>query len=194
MKLYLGKMLGRALALSLLFNATVAAFAQAGGWDEFEDRVRTNINRIRDTRVAGGDYDDRREEIQMRIQMKNESTSESFTDHKGILFVISESMVARNEFKVVIKKEFPINLPPREEMELLTDKKVEGWDNTDAVWGYKYEGYCLLVLDDQGEIVLTLNSPSKAGKFEETYASVKEGDLVDKKMKTIGEAAASRVR
>jgi len=58
----------------------------------------------------------------------------------------------------------------------------------------EYEGYCLLVLDDQGEIVLTLTSPSKTRKFEETYASVKEGDLVDKKMKTIGEAAASRVR
>lgn len=63
------------------------------------------------------------------------------------------------------------------------------YDNT-----FVYFALTLLVLDDQGEIVLTLTSPSKTRKFEETYASVKEGDLVDKKMKTIGEAAASRIR
>ncbi len=187
----LRRLLPLAIGIGSLVISAPPAFAS---WDDFADRVRTNVSRIRNTKVAGGDYDDKREEVQMRIKMINESTKEAFPKHRGLIFVISESMEIRNEYKVVIREEFPIDLDPREELEFLTAKKIEGWDNTGAIWGYKYEGYCLLVLDEAGEIVFEHASPSKVAGFAKTYKEAKEGDLVDKSMKTIGKASSYNIR
>lgn len=185
--------LGRALAIVCVI-VTTSGGLQAAGFDQFKNRVQIDVTRSKSTRVKGGDFDDKREEIRMRVQLKNQSNNAEFKGFKGVIFAISESLAERNQYKLVTKQEFPIDLAPGAKTEFVSDARVEGWDNTGAIWGYKYDGYCLLIFDPDGKLIVTKTSTSKCDDFAKTYKEVNEGDLLDKNMKSIGKARVSRVK
>ncbi|MEO8351696.1 MAG: hypothetical protein ABI680_08190 [Chthoniobacteraceae bacterium] len=167
---------------------------QAAGFDQFKNRVKIDVSRQKSVRTKGGDFDDKREEIRMRVQMKNQSTNAEFKGYQGLIIAISESLAERNQYKLVIKQEFPIALAAGATAEFVSDERVEGWDNTGVIWGFKYDGYCLLIFDPEGKLVVTKTSTSKCEKLAKNYEEVKEGDLLDKDMKSIGRAPVSRVK
>jgi hypothetical protein len=52
------------------------------------------------------------------------------------------------------RTEQTVSLAPLKEFEYMTPEIVSMWDNTDAVFGDKYKGWCMLVYAPNGELMV----------------------------------------
>ncbi len=174
----------RLAVLTLLIGSLpLAAIAVFG--PDFERNVEADVIRAKRTRTEGGDFDDKLERISMRVKLTNSDVDNAYKDYKGRILVFSESQRSRGIFKVVIKQEFPISVEPRSEFEFQTKEIVEGWDNTNAVWGYRYRGWVLDIRSPEGETVLVKSSSPRYEKALAEVDKVSEGSHLNRSMKPV---------
>lgn len=170
---------------ALLLLATGPVFAVFG--PDFERNVKVNVIRAKNTRVEGGDFDDKKERISMRIQLKNRDLNNAYTGYSGKILVFSRSQKNNDIYKVVLLEEFPISVEPRSEIEIETKEVVEGWDDTGAIWGYRYRGWVLKISGPDGETVAVKSSSPRFEGILDHEGKVHEGTHVDKDMRVVKE-------
>lgn len=133
----------------------------AMGGVKIGERIAVEVVRQKKSRIEGGDFDDKKDRIVLKVKLSNTDTTISGDNLKGVICVLGESIVDRNAVKMLAKQEFTFSLPPREAHELLTEEVETAYDTTGARFGHRYEGWVLRVRDSAGTVILEKsNSPS----------------------------------
>lgn len=135
-------------------------------------------DRSRSVRIKGGDWDDKTEQIQFDLCIRNNSMSKPTGDLSATFYVIGEDAGQRKKYKLLQKEEIDFSLEPRGTHTATTPEIKLKWDNTDAIFGEKYRGWVMLVKDDAGEVV----SESASSSFLDSTAYLEEmsvGDYLD---------------
>lgn len=144
---------------SLLFWLVMAsagvtsALAQEGFKKSDFTSVSVDVKRSKDTRVGGGDYDDKTEKLTFKVKMRNGSTRITFDNLKVEFFLFGVNQEDRKSLKLMQRFSNTISLAPLKEVEYATPEVVSMWDNTDAVFGEKYKGWYMLIYSPSGELI-----------------------------------------
>ena len=130
---------------------TTQPSAATGGL-KIGNRVAMDVVRQKRSRIEGGDFDDKKDRISLKVKISNTDTT-SAEGLKGQICVLGESILDRRAVKMLAKQEFTFSLPARGSHELLTDEVETAYDTTGARFGYRYEGWLLRIHDSAGNLV-----------------------------------------
>ena len=131
-----------------------SVFAQETGFKKSDfTSVTVDVARMKLTRTGGGDYDDKTEKLTFKVKMRNGSTRITFTDLKVEFFLFGICQEDRKSLKLMQRTEQRVTLQPLKEFVYDTPEVVSMWDNTDAVFGDKYKGWCMLIYSPTGELL-----------------------------------------
>lgn len=172
--------------LSLLIGVSHATMPMAKN----PPKVQIDANRVKQTRIAGGDWDDRTEKVQLEITATNLDLNHPADGLVLHYWVLSESQVDHRVMKVIDAGQFDVNLTARPEGRQLrheTPMIQTMWDNTDAVFGVRYKGWILVLTNAQNEIVAVKTcQPAWQSDLERLFA-LKKDAWCDREMKPVGE-------
>jgi hypothetical protein len=144
------------------------------------ERLMADVVRMKRSRTEGGDFDDKRERIEMKVKLTNTDNKLSADKLKGELYVFGESILDRTAVKLLDAQQFDFSLPPRGSHEMTTDEVVTMYDTTGARFGHKYEGWVLRVRDSAGQVVLAKASAPSLLKGVEKAASLTKDRSYDR--------------
>lgn len=175
-----------AVASLLLPVASIQVLAQDIKTPFFRG-AKAEVMISRPSKTKGGDYDDQFQVIQPRVKFTNLDNSQSYDGHKAIFMVIGESTVDRKIFKVLMRHDFDIILPAREIMEKATPDVTTKYDTTDAKFGYKYDGWILVVKDPKGQLVLVKSTSPSFEKMPTQLDALKAEMCYTRQLKPVEE-------
>lgn len=139
------------------------------------ERIGVEVVRNRRSRIEGGDFDDKKERIEMRVKLTNTDTKLAAEKFKGEIFVFAESILDRNALKVLNAENFDFSLPPRGTHEFTTAEVETMYDTTGARFGYRYDGWVVRLRDGAGNIALIKSSsPTLQRMVEKAPALTKD--------------------
>jgi hypothetical protein len=119
-----------------------------------------------------GDPDDRTVRLEPSITFRNNEFQTTYRDLEGIVFVIGESVLTRNEMKLLDKQRFTVTLPSGENVRWEGKPFVNRYDpnpGNGSGFGYKYEDYLIVLFNRDGDPVV-LHSSRK--HFEEVAPNI----------------------
>jgi hypothetical protein len=119
------------------------------------ERIGIEVVRNRRSRIEGGDHDDKKERIELRVKLSNADTQLAADKFKGEIFVFAESILDRSALKVLNAESFDFSLLPRGNHEFTTTEVETMYDTTGARFGHRYEGWVVRLKDSTGQIVLS---------------------------------------
>lgn len=144
------------------------------------DRLTVEVVRMKKARIEGGDFDDKKERITMKVKIANTDTSLSAGTLKGEIWVFGESILDRGATKLLATQSFEFPLPPRGMHEMTTDEAVTAFDTTGARFGYRYEGWLLRLTDKAGEVVLQKSNSPAILKNADKISTLRSGSVYDR--------------
>jgi len=158
------------------------------------ESVEISANRMRYTRVAGGDFDDREQKVQIEIVAKNLDFNRPVNGLTLHYWVVAESLVDHKAMLVIDRGSVPINLTSepggreiRQKGELVTLR----WDDTGAIFGQRYRGWILILLNAQDEVVaVKSNQPNWQMDFQRAM-DLKKGSWCDRNLKPLPKPPSS---
>lgn len=154
-------------------------------------RLALEVVRQKRSRIEGGDFDDKKDRIALKVKIANTDTKLSAENLKGEICILAESVLDRTAVKMLGKQEFTFSLPPRGNHELLTDEVETAYDNSAfAKFGYRYEGWLLRIHDSAGNLVAEKCTSPTLIKQAAKVAGVAVGSDFDRN--TIAVKASSR--
>ena len=138
------------------FAPTTAAATAAPALpnSDIAQELQVEVIRQKRSRVEGGDYDDKIDHIALKIRFANADPRHAIDHLRGEIYIFAQSILNRNTLKLAGTQQFDVNLPPRGNQDLTTDEVSTGYDTTGARWGFKYEGWLLILRDATGKNVL----------------------------------------
>lgn len=130
--------------------------------------------------TSGSDYDSKYHVLKGRLNIANSS----FGDANGLsseIYLIGKAVRGSRDYRLfrILKME-DISVPRGQKYsseEYICKVKYDSFD--DVRFGYKYEGYLLLVKDASGVTVITKGSSSKFEKIANKLAELKENSIFD---------------
>lgn len=134
-----------ATATSTPSSAQIALAAQ---------KITVDAVRNKKTRIAGGDFDDKTDQISFTVKLTNPDTRISLNDLKAEFYVLAQGMANRKSFELLGRDESSFSLPPRGTHSFVTGEVTTVWDNTGAIFGSKYDGWAILIRDKDGNLLL----------------------------------------
>ncbi len=120
--------------------------------------LEIDVVRAKKTKDTGSYLNNKKEQISMRVKLRNTDLRLPFTGLKGDIFVFTESSTARGIAKLAIREKFDIDVPARESMEHETEEIVTIYDSYNTIGGYKFCGWTLLIKDSSGAVILKKGS------------------------------------
>ena len=93
-----------------------------------------------------------------KISFYNEELEETFTGVNGTLVLIGEHVLDSSVMGVLYSQKFKIDVPPKEKIEWKGKPFMSRYDPDYG--GFKYEGYLLVVRDQDGKVVQIKSSKS----------------------------------
>jgi len=144
------------------------------------ERLGVEVVRMKRSRIEGGDFDDKRERIELKVKLTNTDTKLSADQSKGEIFIFAESILDRTALKLLAVEAFDFSLPPRGIHEFVTPEVVTTYDTTGARFGHKYEGWVLRIRDKTGDLVLTKSSSPTLLKGSEKATALTKDALYDR--------------
>jgi len=178
-----------ALTASLIFlsaGASPAALPVAKN----PPKVQIDANRMKQTRIAGGDWDDRTEKVQLEITATNLDLNHPADGLVLHYWVLSESQVDHRVMKVIDAGQFDVNLtakPEGRQTRHETSMVQTMWDNTDAVFGVRYKGWILVLTNAQNEVVAVKTCQSAWQSNLERLFALNKDAWCDREMKPASE-------
>lgn len=108
-------------------------------------------------------YDDRVQTFYPSVQISNGELYRSFNEIDGLLIMLGESVLDKEQIKVLSKQTVEIPHTPRQGEAVWEGNGVRTeYDNKNyAQFGYKYEGYILALRNRDGEIIYLKASVSR---------------------------------
>ncbi|MGL4400023.1 MAG: hypothetical protein ACRCXD_09155, partial [Luteolibacter sp.] len=97
-----------------------------------------------------------------------------------------QSAADRKVFSVLMRRDFEFSLMARKVHEEEMDPVTTRYDTTGAIFGYKYDGWILLIKDPSGKIVLTKATSTIHEKFPEKADKLKKGSAFDRSLDETG--------
>ncbi|MES2506233.1 MAG: hypothetical protein V4599_05990 [Verrucomicrobiota bacterium] len=164
--------------------ATLEAAAQEVKTPFFRG-VKTEIIIGKPSKTEGGDFDDQLQVLKPRVKFTNMDNLQNYAGHKASLIVIGESTVDRKVFKVLLRHDFGVELPLRQILdEKAPDVKTQ-YDTTGAKFGFKYDGWILVVKDAQGQLVLAKSSSPSLEKMPTQLDGLKQDGFYTRQLKAV---------
>ncbi|MEM0896708.1 MAG: hypothetical protein AAGJ79_07455 [Verrucomicrobiota bacterium] len=147
----------------------------------------------RDDKEAGY-VDERKRNIHFRVTILNEERGFKLEDAKATLFIHGESMnTGRNV--VVHKKVWDnVTLDFQQKRELDAGAFELWYDDRGAVYGFKYDGYFLVMQDMDGRVIATKSVPSSASKYVEQVLKFEEGSAFDRNYRSSSSESLSKAK
>jgi hypothetical protein len=143
-------------------------------------RVEIAVQRSRSSRVKGGDWDDKLDKVSVEVKVRTMDLNRPIEGLVARYWVFAKAINDPKAFKVILQGDFPVNLtsaPAGREAIHQSKEATLRWDNTQITFGERYEGWLVVVLNAEGEVVASRSSkPSweqnvakagnlKAGKY-----------------------------
>ncbi|MGJ3242329.1 MAG: hypothetical protein ACFE0O_05140 [Opitutales bacterium] len=157
-------------------------------------RLDIRVLRRRDDDLNNyGNIDDREVAYLPRVRITNEEVERTFTGVKGTLVFVGESVLDGRVYKIIDRQSFTLDLPRRETTEW-TGKPFENKYDDDGTngyaFGYKYEGYLLVLKNRQGQTVQLKASRSAWEKrpgplLRASTRSAYDGDFLRKQQEPV---------
>ncbi len=154
------------------------------------ERMVIEVVRQKKSRIEGGDWDDKKDRIVLKVKLANTDTTLSAEGLKGEIYILAESILDRTAVKMLTKQDFTFSLPARGSHEFLTDEVETTYDTTGARFGYRYEGWLLRVRDSAGNLVVEKATSPSLVKNADKISGVAVGSDFDRN--TIAAKASSR--
>lgn len=151
-------------------------------------KVSIDAARLRSTKTEGGDFDDKRQIVQLEVVVKslnlNAKTVEGLTLN---YWAFAQSTTERKAFKVIDAGSFEVtlnNTPAGREIRHQGKEVTLQYDDTGvARFGTAYKGFLLVLLNAQREVVaVKANQPSWQSYFERAF-DLKAGSWCDLNLK-----------
>ena len=141
-------------------------------------RLRIYVKRGRDNDLNDvGDPDDREVKYQPALTIDNREVDLTFRDVPGTLVIIGRSVLESDEFHILHKESFTIDLlPARERVEWTGESFINKFDDYAAngqAYGAEYEGYLLILRDKEGAPQIFKSSKTR---WEKNYENILEAD------------------
>lgn len=147
----------------------------------FARGVRTEVMISRPTKTTS--YDDKTQVIKPRIKLTN-TGAQAYEKHKAVFALIAESASQRGFYKVLLRHEFDITLPPRQVMESEGKTAITQYDRDASngyTFGYMYDGWVLQIKDEAGNVVFTKSTSPTLEKMVEVISTLKADQVYDKR-------------
>lgn len=142
--------------------------------------LEIEVVRAKKTRDTGNYYNNKKEEISMRVKLRNTDLRLPFTGLKGEIFVFTETSTARGIAKLAIREQFDIEVPARQSMEHETEEIVTIYDTYNTIGGYKYSGWTLLIKGSSGAVIVKKSSAPTFLENIEAMDAMKTGSTYPK--------------
>jgi hypothetical protein len=156
------------------------ATVNGGNAAKIGDRLVADVARMKRSRIEGGDYDDKRERIELRVKLTNTDTKIVADKLKAEVYIFGESILDRTAVKLLHTQTFDVSLQPRSSHEETTEEVVTMYDTTDARFGHKYEGWVLRVKDGTGHVVMSKSTSPSLLKGVEKASSLTKDKTYDR--------------
>jgi hypothetical protein len=149
--------------------------------------------RAKRTRIAGGDFDDKNERITFNVKVTNPDARIPLNDLKAEFYVFAQYVVDRKVFRLLGKDESPFSLPARGTHTFTTAEVTTFYDTTDARFGYRYEGWAIVIRDSAGKIVFKKATTPNWATGAEQLSQLTPGNVFDRDLKPVRPAGGTRV-
>lgn len=151
----------------------------------FATAVKIEVMIGRPAKTEGGDFDDEMQVINPRIKFTNTSAAQAYDGYTVSFILLGESTVDMKVAKVLQREDFPLSIPIRQVFENKLPSVTTQFDTTGAVFGFKYQGWIVQVMDPNGAIVLTKSTSSAFEKLAEKVKLMKADECYDKKLTSV---------
>ena len=142
-----------------------------------DSRLRIFVKRGRDNDLNDvGDPDDREVKYQPALTIDNEEIDLSFRDVKGTLVIIGQSVLESDEYHILHREDFIIDLPANERVEWTGKSFINKFDDYAAngqAYGAEYEGYLLVLRDKEGTARIIKTSKTR---WKRNYENILRAD------------------
>jgi hypothetical protein len=103
-----------------------------------------------------GDIDDHVVQFEPQVIIDSDEKDHTFTDVQGVLVMIGQGYLRKNEYVVLKRQEFSLDIPALEEVNWAGKPFKCSYDPDYG--GYRYGGYLLVLKNRAGQIVFTKSS------------------------------------
>lgn len=148
--------------------------------------VRVEVIIGKPSKTEGGDFDDQMQLLKPRVKFTNMDNVQNYEGHKASLLIVGESTVDRKVFKVLLRHDFKVELPLRQILDERAPEVKTAYDTTGAKFGFKYDGWILLVTDAQGQLVLAKSSIPSFEKMPTQLDGLKQDGFYTRQLKPVG--------
>jgi hypothetical protein len=164
----------RVVASASTATASTAAPASpgAGSSAKAAERIMLEVVRKKLTRIEGGDWDDKKDRISLRVKFSNSDSKLSFDGYKAEIYTFGQSILDPRMTKLLGKQTFTFSLPPFGKHEVSTDECVTAYDTTDARFGHQYQGWIVRIKDKAGNLVIEKATNSTLAKSAEKLTNL----------------------
>jgi|GEM_PF-2536379 len=173
---------GNALPFSSQPRATVhlpaAPTPAAASSANAAQRISLEVIRQKRTRIEGGDWDDKKDRITLRVKLANSDSRQAFENYRGEVFVYAQSVLDPARTKLLGKHAFKFSLPVFGKHEVTTEEYVTAYDTTDVRFGHQYQGWIIQIYDAQGNMIIEKATNPTLAKSAEKLTHVGIGQEV----------------
>lgn len=139
--------------------------------------------RSRNTKVAGGDWDDRLQKVHFSAVVRNLELNKPAEGLKLQWWALAESLKDRKRLLVIDSGSADVNLtnkPDGREMRSEGREVTLKWDDTGAIFGERYKGFIVIVTNADGELVAAKTSFPNWDRALPKALAMKTGSWVDR--------------
>ena len=148
-------------------------------------QIEILVQKGKSTRLSGMDYDDKSQQFQFNVRIKNKEMAKSFAKLRATMVVTGKD-TTREIYTILDHKESPFDLPLKGMHEFEGNSvSLEYDDNKYAKYGTKYEGYAIVVEDEAGNIVASKASGTSLLKKFAKLRELSVNTRYDDKFKVI---------
>jgi hypothetical protein len=152
-------------------------------------KLEIEMVRLKQSRIEGGDWDDKVDHITLKAKLQNPDTKLSAEKLHGTIYLFADSILTRGNRLLLGRYSFDCELGPRAERSFTTAEFSCAYDTTDARFGYKYAGWVLQLQDAKGKTQFVKASAPSLEKASEHFAKLKDKAVYDRDFKLKSETA-----
>lgn len=153
----------------------------------FERGVKIDVIASKPSATKGGDYDDKIQRIVLRLKFSNTDTRQSYANYTATVSALGQSARDRTVTKVLLQEDIPLTLEPRKVVEHECKAVTTKYDRTDAVFGFSYDGWVVVVKDGSGNIVHVKSTSPTLEKMKDKVGTLAQDGCYDKKLEAVPE-------
>lgn len=128
-------------------------------------------------------FDDRTERIDPNVTVRNRDLLRDLANVKMTVVTFARGVVANRQVKVLAKNTFDVSIAATNEADFkCTGATYDFYKKAFAKYGFKYQGYAIVLHDEDGNVLLAKSSPEGYAKIPERVIKVQAKKTYDMKL------------